>query len=363
MKKLLSIFAVFAFAVTAFVGLSATTANAVTGKAAADTKNCKVTAIGDYPSIDKSNSAFTTVGANVQVKFKVEGNSDCRKTVTLVAWNAPNGTDGKPYSAQTVHDKKTATYKPGTYTMTVKKPLCYYQIDFVRGSSHLGQTGGPYNYNYKDIDLMIAYVHGGKKCAPPVEKKVPVCNPATGQIITVKESDASKYTPVGSEKCKSFPVCDFASKSIKTIKGYQFESSKMSKDLNAPQCKPAEPNKVPVCNPATGQIIEVDEKDESKYKPVGDEACADLDVCILATGKTGTIKGYQFDSSKHSKDLNDAACTEVPETPVTPEVKGEETPQVIASTGPAEALSALFGTGALAGTTTAYIRSRRALNK
>ena len=163
MKKLLSIFAAFAFIITAFVTLNTTMASAVSGKAAADTKDCKVTAIGKYLEIDKSTSTFKTVGDSVQVKFKVEGKSDCRKTVAFVAWNAPNGTDGKPYSAQTVFDKKTATYKPGTYTMTVKKPLCYYQIDFVRGSSHLGQTGGAHNYNYKDIDLMIAYVHGGKK--------------------------------------------------------------------------------------------------------------------------------------------------------------------------------------------------------
>lgn len=317
MKRLLTIFAAFAFVATMFVAAGATQASAVTGAAAEDTKDCKVTAIGEYKVIDTANSTFKTVGENVQVKFKVEGNSSCNKQVTFVAWNAPNGTDGKPYSAQTVHDKKTASYKPGTYTMTVKKPLCYYQIDFVRGSSHLGQTGEAYNYYYKGIDLMIAYVHGGKACA---EKTVKVCNPATGQIITVKESEASKYQPADSAACKDIKVCELETKTVITIKPYQYDSAKHSKNLE--DCKVA-PEKVQVCDPATGEIIEVDKDKEGNYESV-----------------------------------DDAACVDAPETPVTPEEPAE-----IPATGPAQALSALFGIGSIAGAGTAYARSRLALRR
>lgn len=227
---------------------------------------------------------------------------------------------------------------------------------------------------------------GDIACKPPVK----VCNPANGQIITVPASEASNYKPVGDEACKDIQVCDFASKSIKTIKGYQFDSNTMSKDLNAPQCKP-EDKKVNVCNPETGEIIQVPESEAGNYKPVDDEACKPVQVCNPATGEIITVKASEASKYKpvddeackedvqvcnpatgeiisvkpseaaNYKPVDDAACVEVPETPETPEVKGESTPEEIPSTGPAEALSALFGTGALAGTTTAYIRSRRAL--
>ncbi len=157
-------------------------------------------------------------------------------------------------------------------------------------------------------------------CNAPIKIAKPemvlVCNPATGQIIEVPKSEEGNYKPVGDAACQPLKVCDFASKSIKTIKGYQFDSNTMSKDLNAKECQPA-PNQVKVCNPATGEIITVDEADAGKYKPVGDEA-----------------------------------CVETPETP--------ETPEVIPSTGPASIIAQIIGATTLAGTTTAYIRSRRA---
>jgi len=239
MKKLIGLFAAFALLATAVTGLNSVQTSAVTGKAAEDTAKCKVTVIGKYPSIDKSDSAFKTTGDNVTVQFKVEGDKDCNKEVTFVTWNAPNGTDAKPYTSQTLHDKKTAVFKPGTYSMSVKKPQCFYQIDFVRGSSHLGQTGEPWRYNYNGIDLMIGYVIGGDKSC----ENVKACNPTTGQIITVSKTDEGKYKPVGDEACK-----------------------------------PKTPEKVNVCNPETGEIIEVDKKDAGNYKPVDDTACVETPV-------------------------------------------------------------------------------------
>lgn len=119
---------------------------------------------------------------------------------------------------------------------------------------------------------------------------------------------------------------------------------------------------VKVCNPATGKIISVPESEASKYKPVGDAACKPapnkINVCVIASGEIIEIDENKFDATTQTKDLSKCEIPEVPETPETP-----ETPEVLPSTGPAEALSALFGTGALAGTTTAYIRSRRAARR
>lgn len=278
-------------------------------------------------------------------------------TVNFASFTIRNTYNGKGFKnnptalPQSQFYNKTVTLKKGTNgktTVKVEVPnACTdYQIDAYIGPV---QTEITTNEGFIGTNAIVSALFQRTKTDCSV--KVKVCNPANGEIITVDEKEASKYKPVGDVACTSFPVCDFASKSVKTIKGYQFDSTKMSKNVNAAECQP-EPNKVRVCNPANGQIIEVKESDASKYKPVGDEACEDLDVCVLDTGKTGTIKGYQYDSSKYSKDVNDAACTPG---------KGGETPEVIAETGPVEVVSAFLGTGSLAGAATAYVRSRRAL--
>lgn len=204
---------------------------------------------------------------------------------------------------------------------------------------------------------------GDKVCQP-----VKVCDPATGKIITVKPSEADNYKPVGDAVCKSIEVCRLSDKTIVTIKASEYDSSKYSKDLD--DCKPPTPHKVYVCNPATGEIIQVDEADADKYKPVGDEACKNVQVCDPATGQIITVKKAK---AGDYKPVGDEACTETPPTPVTPEtpstpeVMGEtttyEAPTEIPSTGPEQAATAVMGIGSLAGAGTAYIRSRRALHK
>lgn len=72
----------------------------------------------------------------------------------------------------------------------------------------------------------------------------------------------------------------------------------------------------------------------------------DIQVCELSTKKVITIKENAFDAAKHTKDLT--KCN----VPVTP--------QVLASTGPAETLAQIFGVTAIAGAISYYIRSRRA---
>ena len=234
--------------------------------------------------------------------------------------------NGQPFSQnptaipQASYWNKTVTLKKGsaskvTVKMTIPNACTPYQIDAYVGPV---QTKITTSAGLVNTTAIVGKIFDKTKndCTPPA-KMVKVCNPATGQIITVKETDASKYKPVGDDACKSIKVCDLKTGKIVTIKGYQFDSSKHSKDLNNPACKPA-PNKINVCVIATGEVIEIDEN--------------------------------TFDANTQTKDLT--KC-DTPETP--------ETPEELPSTGPVEALSALFGTGALAGTTTAYVRSRRAL--
>lgn len=206
---------------------------------------------------------------------------------------------------------------------------------------------------YKPVD--------DKACKP-----VKVCDPETGKIIVVKPSEADNYKPVGDKACQDITVCRLSDKTIVTIKASEYDSSKYSKNLD--DCKPPTPHKVYVCNPETGEIIQVDEADQDKYKPVDDEACKNVQVCDPSTGQIITVKKAKADQYKP---VDDEACTETPVTPVTPEtpstpqVMGDETttPAELPSTGPEQAVTALFGAGSLAGASTAYIRARRALRK
>lgn len=104
-----------------------------------------------------------------------------------------------------------------------------------------------------------------------VPGKVEVCDPSTGNIIWVLETDASKYEPKDSPKCKTVPVCD----------------------------------------PADGIIKDVKWVDKDKYEPVDSPKCVKMQVCIIAdgTGNMVTISKDQFDGSKHS--TNSADCRNV----------------------------------------------------
>ncbi len=344
MKKLLSI-------ITGF--LVAAVAIAVTNTASTPVAAETCTTGAKYTDFEGSYSGRDTM--TVWTKGNKKLCNDVK--VNFASFKAPDNYNGKGFKnnptalPQSQFYNKTVTLKKGTdgkTTVTVQVPnaCTNYQIDAYIGPVQKTITTSE---GFIDTNAIVGKLFQRTK----TDCTVKVCNPATGEIIKVDEDEASDYKPVGEVACTSFPVCDFSSKTVKTIKGYQFDSNTMSKNVKAAECQP-EPSKVRVCNPANGQIIDVKESDASKYKPVGDEACEDLEICVLDSGNTRTIKGYQYDSSKYSKDLDDAACTETPG-------KGGETPEVIAHTGPAEVVSAFLGTGSLAGAATAYIRSRRAL--
>lgn len=73
-----------------------------------------------------------------------------------------------------------------------------------------------------------------------------------------------------------------------------------------------------------------------------------IQVCDLNTKKVITIKESDFDSKKHSKDLNDCGV-----------VLSEDTPTVIASTGPASTIATMAGLSALAAGIGYFVQRRR----
>jgi hypothetical protein len=94
---------------------------------------CAVKRVGTNDA-GTANSRFTlNSDGTVSAKFQVSG-FNCHEVVTLVTWNAPNATDGIPYSSQTLFAKATGTYGVGEHTITTKLPNCFYQADLVTGS-------------------------------------------------------------------------------------------------------------------------------------------------------------------------------------------------------------------------------------
>lgn len=112
--------------------------------------------------------------------------------------------------------------------------------------------------------------------------------------------------------------------------------------------------KIRVCELSTKQIITINkaEFDTTKHSmnlndcKVVPPTPADIQVCELATKNVITIKDNEFDAAKHSKDLNDCK---------------EEVPQVLAATGPEALLTGLFGSSALGYGAFSYFQSRRHL--
>lgn len=183
-------------------------------------------------------------------------------------------------------------------------------------------------------------------------KKVYVCDPETGEIIKVDESEADNYLPVNSPECQDITVCNLETKEVVTIKKSEFNANPSMYSADLSDCD--EEDKVYVCDPATGEIIQVDESDADGYLPANSDECKEITVCNTQTGEIITIKKSDFDSSVHSSTLAD--CEETPETPNTP-----QQPPVteLPTTGAADVAMQVIGATSLAGAGAYYLLSRR----
>lgn len=271
-------------------------------------------------------------------------------TVNFASFTAPDNYNGQGFKGnptalpQKQFYNKTVTLKKGTdgkTTVQVKVPECKnYQIDAYLGPVQTDITTAA---GFIDTHNIVGKLFQRTKtdCTePPVE----ACNTETGVVEKVakgKENTAPHSTNMA--KCKDVKVCDPATGEIITVKVAKKDDYEVSTD---DACK-----EVRVCDPATGNVIYVKPAKKDDYKSETDEACK-LSVCDPNTGNTRKVKKEDVDKYK---DVDDEACQ--------PKVKGEEAPEEIVKTGPAEAMSAILGVGSLAGAGTAYVRSRLALRK
>lgn len=152
-----------------------------------------------------------------------------------------------------------------------------------------------------------------------------------------------------------------------TVQAYvTFDVNGEEKTVTSENCKKeftvTPPNKVEVCNPETGEIIIVDEKDQDKYKPVGDEACQKPEEC-----KPGVPVGDERckpEECKPGVPMGDERCEEQPEQPCVPSKDNNncgELPPELPKTGGSNGLAAFLGAGSLIAAIGYYVASRRAL--
>lgn len=136
--------------------------------------------------------------------------------------------------------------------------------------------------------------------------KVQVCDATTGNIIWVLESEASKYEPKDSPKCKTVPVCDPADGIIKDVKWVDKDKYE---PVDSPKC-----SKMQVCVIAdgTGAMITISKDQYDVHKHSTDSAdCRNVKVCRLSDKTIVTVKESAADSSAYSTDMDD--CKTVPQ--------------------------------------------------
>jgi hypothetical protein len=145
----------------------------VQASAATEDAVCTVAMTGSTNTANKAGSRWTlTSNGSATGTIKVTGNANCKQTVTIAAWEAPNGENGRPYDQQKLVSHFTETYSVGTHSISIAVPDCFYQLDMIRGANAAGING---TAQYQPGSL-LGSLHGGtKSCVvtPPVTPPTP----------------------------------------------------------------------------------------------------------------------------------------------------------------------------------------------
>lgn len=221
-----------------------------------------------------STSKFVDDGQTALVKLDKDGKflfaivKPCGNPVSAKPKETPKPKPKPSYSCDSLEARKLSRTKfeftaEGSAKNGAK--ITGYRFTFGDGTSatissntttHTYSTAGSYSVTVEirvSVDGSTKYVDGNNcettitVTPPPAPEKVEVCNPETGEIITVDKKDQDNYKPVGDEACESLKVCRLSDHKIVTIKGSDFDESKYSKNLADCQEQP-----VPEVLPSTG---------------------------------------------------------------------------------------------------------------
>lgn len=136
-----------------------------------------------------SDGGLTVSGSQITGRVLVAGgNPQCQGTVTITSWTAPNGSDGKPYSEQTLFSHTTQTFGPGNHTISTELPDCFYQVDLLRGDQATAPDGG----SVYPAGLLINSLNAGSRSCvqpsptptpPPVSNVTPAPSPSNSPSV------------------------------------------------------------------------------------------------------------------------------------------------------------------------------------
>ncbi len=159
-----------------------------------DTPTCKFTEEGLGKGFVKGTNSK---GDTISISFNVEGDANCRKDFVLSAFTVPHK-DGNPYPLEDQKLFAAAKLKdaqPGTHTMTVNVPKCFYQVDLALGLNPTGPNG---KIPFEPGRLLNAYLGGhGLKCEATPPTTPPTTPPATPASTTQTVTKLTNTGPSG----------------------------------------------------------------------------------------------------------------------------------------------------------------------
>ena len=124
-------------------------------------------ALQNVSYVINGTTTVTTLAGNVKQGDTVEARFTLtsKQTVSLVSYKTTSPL-GQPLSDQYIYDKASATLKPGTYSLKVKVPNCYFQVDFT-GGRPIDRFGHAYsNITYTKQSRLIDAAVGGENANP-----------------------------------------------------------------------------------------------------------------------------------------------------------------------------------------------------
>jgi hypothetical protein len=153
--------------------------------------SCSVTADG----------SLTLSGNVVTGKILVSGsNPQCRATVTIATWTAPNGSDGRPYSQQRLFSHNTQTFSAGKHTIATQMPDCFYQADLLRGDQPTAPDGGP----VYPAGFLMGWLNGGERsCVHP--SPTPSFTPAVSPLPSASPTNSPAVLGVSAKPPAKLP--------------------------------------------------------------------------------------------------------------------------------------------------------------
>ncbi|MGV9001542.1 MAG: LPXTG cell wall anchor domain-containing protein [Candidatus Saccharimonadaceae bacterium] len=312
----------------------------------------------------------TTTGYNAG-SYQPQGNAFLKFSATLPSEDQLKC--GTNTLVNTARVTTNAGYKEDTATVTIDKkclPTVKYTCDALK-VDQIDRTNFKFTTNYtaenatfKNVTYVVKNANGAVISTQTSTSNTLNYTQATAGSYTVQatvtftvdgyDKTATNEACKGSFKVTELPkeisVCELATKQIITIKESDFDSSKHSKNLA--DCKEIV-KKIKVCDLTSKQIVVINEGDfdTSKYSKNLDDCKENppVKVCDLTSKTIVTINESDFDATKYTKDLSKCETT--------------VTPPELPHTGAGENIVAIFGLGALIASAAYYIASRRALNQ